>query len=517
MNNPSVIVVGAGVGGLSAAIRLAARGIDVQIVERAAAIGGKLRAQTVADHPVDAGPTVFTMRWVFEELFAAAGAQLQDHLALTPATVLARHAWRDGRPFDLCADLETTVDAIGRFAGATEAQGYLDFCRRAQDIYRTLESTYLRAQRTNVAGLVWRGGLRGLPALARISPFARLWGALGQHFRDPRLRQLFGRYATYCGSSPFLAPATLMLVAHVEREGVWMVEGGMRRIADVLLALAQRHGVRLRLGTDVAEILCHQGRASGVRLRDGETLAADAVVFNGDVAALAGGLLGPAAARGLRGAARDWRQPRLRSLSAITWAAVARCEGFGLARHNVFFSDDSPAEFDELVRQDRLPADPTVYVCAQDRGNAERAPAGAGERLLCLVNAPARADRRPFTAQEIETCEHRAFQRLRQCGLALQPLAPMLRTTPEDFARLFPATGGALYGPASHGWQASFRRLGARHPLPGLYLAGGSTHPGPGVPMAALSGHRVAQCLWEDLASTRRWQPAPMPGGTSTP
>ncbi|MFO1337380.1 MAG: phytoene desaturase family protein [Burkholderiaceae bacterium] len=516
MKRSSVIVVGAGVGGLSAAVHLAALGLDVQVLERAGSPGGKLRARQVAGRWLDSGPTVCTMRWVFDELFDLAGSRLSDHLTLVPAATLARHAWSGGGRLDLLADLDAAVDAIGAFAGATEARAYRGFCDRSRAIYRSLEGPFLRQSRPSVAGLVWRAGWRGLPGLLRIAPFARLWGELGRHFSDPRLQQLFGRYATYCGSSPFQATATLMLVAHVEREGVWLVDGGMARIAEALVTAGQRLGARLRCGAAVAEVLSERGRACGVRLASGEVLRADAVVFNGDVAALASGALGPAAQRGLASHARRWAEPAGRSLSAVTWQAVAECSGFPLLRHNVFFSDDCAAEFDQIQRQGRCPQDPTVYVCAQDRGADAGGPPEGAERLLCLVNAPARADRCPLTPTEVDQCERQALKRLADCGLSLRPVAPVRRTTPQDFDRRFPATGGALYGAPSHGWQASFRRPGARHALPGLYLAGGSTHPGPGVPMAALSGRQAAEALWADLASTRRWDPVAMPGGTST-
>ena len=522
MNVKKVIVVGAGIGGLVGALELAARGLDVLVLERAAQPGGKMREVEIGGAAMDAGPTVFTMRWVFDELFDAVGAQLADHLALQPVSVLARHAWAASERLDLYADVARSADAIGAFAGAREARGYLDFCARARRIYTTLERPFLRDARPSPISLTTRVGLRGLPDLLRISPFATLWHQLGRHFADARLRQLFGRYATYCGSSPFMAPATLMLVAHVEQSGVWLVQGGMHRVARTLAALAQQRGATLRYGAHVDEIVVRGGRACGVRLSSGEALSADAVVFNGDVAALAGARLGAAAS-----VAAAQTAPGKRSLSALTFNLLARSRGFPLARHTVFFSRDYRREFDDIFERAQLPSSPTVYVCAQDRSDDGDAPAPSGaERMLLIVNAPARGDdARPHTPEELARCEAQTFEQMARCGLRVEHgPAQTLMTTPQDFERLFPATGGALYGRASHGWAASFSRPGARSRLPGLYLAGGSTHPGPGVPMAALSGRQAAASVLADAAtprgaarpSTRTSRPVATPGGTST-
>ena len=475
MRTPHIVVIGAGIGGLSAALLLAAQGVAVTVLERAAAPGGKMRTVGVAGRALDAGPTVFTMRWVFEEIFAAAGTSLDAQLDLRPAATLARHAWSATERLDLFADIERSADAIGAFAGAAEARGYRDFCARSRHIYRTLEQPFIRGALPTPLSLVRGAGLRGLGGLWQISPFETLWKALGENFRDPRLRQLFGRYATYCGSSPFLAPATLMLVAHVEQDGVWLVQGGMHRLATSLAATGARHGAVFRYGAEVAEINVDGGRASGVRLAGGEQIAADAVVSNTDVAALAAVLFGTAAAEAVPRV-----DPAGRSLSAITWAMVARADGFPLLRHTVFFSRDYAAEFADLFRRARLPGEPTVYICAQDRDDAGTGAAGE-ERLLCLVNAPANGDRRELPAKELEQCTNRMLVLLERCGLKLhhRPEATVT-TTPAQFERLFPATGGALYGQAVHGAMASFRRPGSRSRLPGLYLAGGSTHPGAG-------------------------------------
>jgi 1-hydroxycarotenoid 3,4-desaturase len=507
-----VAIVGAGIGGLSAALLLANRGLDVVVLERADTPGGKMREVAVGGTAVDAGPTVFTMRWVFDEMFAEAGASLDDHIRLRKTDLLARHAWGPDQRLDLFADRRRSADAIGRFAGPTEARGYLDFCARSERVYLTLRDSFIRAQRPSVFSLTQAAGLRGLGDLARISPFATLWQALGEFFRDPRLRQLFGRYATYCGSSPFLAPATLMLVSHVEQDGVWLIEGGMQRAADALATLAQARGATIRYGAEVASINVENAGAAGVMLATGERISADGVVVNADSAALPAGYFGHAVRSAIAAPARADR-----SLSAVTFAVSAAADGFPLSHHNVFFSTDYRAEFEDLCTRQDLPRDPTVYVCAQTRSDAEQDGSSASpEPVLCLVNAPANGDICAYSHGEVDRCRENMISRLGRCGLKLREQAPPIVTTPADFHRMFPGSGGGLYGPASHGWMASFRRPAARTRIPGLYLAGGTTHPGPGVPMAALSGRLSASAVLADLDSTSRSRRTAMRGGMST-
>ena len=496
MSKDHIVIIGAGVGGLTAAVDLARRGADVTVLESTAYPGGKMRHVHAGGVGIDAGPTVFTMRWIFESLFEDAGSRLEDHLELMPAGLLARHAWREGGTLDLFADIDRSADAISAFAGAENARGYREFCIRSAAMYRTLASTFIGAERPSVLDLTRRVGFGHLDKLLAISPMKTLWPALAGHFTDPRLRQLFGRYATYVGSSPMLAPATMMLVAHVEQDGVWLVKGGMVKVAEALQKLAESKGARFRFNARVSEITTQRGRASGVTLTNGEHFAADAIVFNGDASALAQGLLGRISKR-----AAPMTDRSDRSLSAITWCIHAETSGFPLAHHNVFFAEDYPAEFRAVFEKREITAAPTVYICAQDRGAETPPEPGTAERLLVLINAPPDGDHRDFDAKAYE---ERTFGLLERCGLEFQRTENnSVATTPTDFSRLFPGTGGALYGRANHNAFASFKRPGAMSQLPGLYLAGGSVHPGPGVPMAAMSGRLAAARLLDDLASAR--------------
>jgi 1-hydroxycarotenoid 3,4-desaturase len=491
---------------------LALAGCAVTVAERASRPGGKMREVVVDGAPVDAGPTVLTMRWVFEALFERAGVQLSDYITLKPLDVLARHAWSETERLDLFADQDRSAEAIGDLAGAREAAGYRAFSAEAARIYRTLKDSFLTVPKGGPITLAGRVGLHRLGELMAIRPYETLWGALGDHFKDPRLRQLFGRYATYCGSSPFEAPATLMLIAHVEQAGVWTVEGGMHRLAEALGELATSLGVVFRYGAHVERIEVENGRAAGVRLVSGERVRADTVVTNADAHALTSGALG-----------EDLATPKApavkRSLSAVTWSIRAPTRGFPLARHNVFFSNDYVAEFDDIFKRNQLPKAPTIYVCAQDR-DEPGADLEGPERLLVLVNAPAQEsptqNESALTDRELATCETQVFQFLQACGLAVDRTAgSAIRTTPTMFNALFPATGGALYGQATHGWNAAFARPSARTATRGLYQAGGGAHPGAGVPMAALSGRLAAQALLSDLASARSFHRVATPGGMS--
>jgi len=484
---PHILIIGAGIGGLSAAAILS-RTARVTLFEKNPMPGGKARNIDVGDMAIASGPTVLTLRDVLDDVFNQAGGSLEDAVSLTPLTVLARHFWRDGSVLDLFHDEQKSLQAIAAFAGAQEARRYAQFCERARTVYDTLASSFIERSEPSFGGMVLKTSPK---ALLGLNPYISLWKSLGKQFSDQRLQQLFARYATYCGSSPFDAPSTLMLIAHVEQQGVWSVEGGILKIAEALATQARANGAELNFDQPVDDILVRHDRACGVTLSDGTAAEADAVIFNGDVLALAKGKMGAATKPAV-----DLPNPYRKSLSALTFSMVATVEGRPLHEHNVFFNNTYRDEFTAIFHKQDLPETPTVYIHAPDFSKSGPQP------LFLITNAPANGDTHRYTEEEIQQCLTRTLKQLRSCGLSLQVEA-VEATPPSVFARMFPGTGGAIYGMASHGWRASFQRMGVRSRLPGLYLAGGSVHPGSGVPMAAMSGRAAAQTIMKDLASAK--------------
>jgi len=504
-------------GGLAAAIGLAGNGYDVLVLEKEDAPGGKARHVTVGDVAIDGGPTVFTMKWVFDRLLEGSDQRLEDVVDISMADILARHFWTDGTTLDLHADIDASAEAIAAFSDETNAAGYRRFCADGERIFETLKEPFMADQRPNLAEFMWRIGPLSIRRHLALRPFRMIWSALGGYFSDPRLRQLFARYSTYVGSSPFMTPATLMLVAHVEQDGVWMVDGGMHALAKGLVQLGEARGVRYRFGAGVKRIVTHEDRVvTGVLLDDGEPIEAAGIIFNGDVSALAKGLVGDAA----MAAKCDPVEPARRSLSAMVWTGLMDVPEFPLAHHNVFFAPDYRDEFGAIFGRRVITDAPTVYICAQDRASDgtlnAKAQARGTERVLMLINAPGDGDMRDYEDEEAETCLTQTLDQLARCGLHLdRTMLDARLTTPTAFNRLFPGSGGALYGRASHGWLSSFRRPGARTALKGLYLAGGSVHPGPGVPMATLSGMLAADAFLSDRSLTPSFPAAATSGGTS--
>lgn len=495
-----VVIIGAGIGGLSAAISLAAAGRRVTVFEQGPAVGGKM-SQIVADgFRWDTGPSVITMRHVFEGLFARAGRRLDDYLELMPLEPLTRYFYADGSVLDVSRDWSKMAAAIAAWE-PRDVAGYLRFLAFAAELHRITGPVFIYNQPPSPASF-----LRVPPwDMLKVDAWSTLDAAIRRHVRDPRLRQMLGRFATYVGASPYRAPATLGVIAHVELTGgVWYPRGGIYRIATALEQLARELGVIIYTDTPVAQIEVESGRVVGVRLAGtgdepskGELVAAREVIANVDVATVYDRLL-PAGA--VSPARKNAVMRQATSCSGFVLLLGVNRQHDQLAHHNIFFAQDYRREFDDIFGRGVPPADPTVYVAITAKSDPEHAPPGH-ENWFVLVNAPAIDSHYDWAAQSRPYRDH-VLSTLAGHGLDIeQAIVSEQILTPHDIAQRTGAHRGALYGISSNDPLNAFRRPHNRASLPGLYFAGGTTHPGGGVPMVTLSGMLVADMLLERTIS----------------
>lgn len=476
------VIVGGGLGGLGVAVRLAAGGWRVEVCEQGPRLGGKMNTFERGGFRFDTGPSLITMPWVFEELFEAAGSSLEEHVRLTNVRPLADYVYADGTRFTYTTSLPEWLETV-RQLEPRDRDGFLKFMQLGARLYALSRETFLRRAPFEPPDL------RSLKALKQF-PLRRAWGSyhstVAAHFRSPHLRQLFERYPTYVGSSPYRTPATLAVIPYIEYAyGGWHVEGGLYRIVESLAGLARSLGVSLHTDARVSSIEREGGRVRGVRLADGTGLEADVVVMNGD-ATLTNQLLGES---------NGTESLTERSLSGfVLLLGVGRKLG-GLGHHTVYFSKDYRAEFSQLFDERRFPDDPTVYVCAPSRTDPCVAPEGC-ETLFVMANAPA-ADG-PWDERQTEGARARVLERLSKGGFPDIESDTVVKDvwTPGRFERDYMSPGGAIYGTHSHGWRRAFLRPPNRHPrVRGLYHVGGSSHPGGGTPTVLLSAKITTELI----------------------
>ena len=490
-----VAIVGAGIGGLAAALRLAYKGVKVTVLEQHSTAGGKMRTVPSDAGPVDAGPTVLTMKPVFEALFSDVGLRLEDHLTLIPQDILARHFWPDGTTLNLMREPDARRANIDTAFGAKSATEFMNFSNRARQLYEAFDAPMMQSSAPSQANLT-RLVLRNPKLIPAMDPLRSLAKSLTRHFSEPRLAQLFARYATYVGGVPDASPALLSLIWKAEDQGVWHVKGGMHQLALSIANCAKTFGAEFHYDTKVTRVET-QGDAICAVHTEFTRIPIDAVLFNGDPAALQCGLLGPAAKPAI-----PKQDPR--SLSASVMSFAAKPNGISLAAHNVFFADDPKSEYAPLLKG-QPQTDPTLYVCAQDRFGGS-APVEL-ERFEIILNSPPidpAAQQDPVQLEKArQQCQTQILNRLKHFGLTFSPTPqPSAVTLPQDFNRMFPASGGSLYGRSPHGMMAAFKRPTARTAVTGLYLTGGGSHPGAGVPMATLSAKHAVAAILSDLTST---------------
>jgi phytoene desaturase len=483
----NVVVIGAGVGGLATAARLAAAGHRVTVFERGAEVGGKLgrydRRTSAGTFRFDTGPSLLTLPHVVTDL-------LGDDLDLVELDPIVRHRFADGTVLDSCASLDGFVDRIGAAFGERSAGEWRRLWRRAERTWEASWKHVLTAPAKStiaLSTLAWRLG-----DLRAIGPGQTLRGLGRRYLSDPRLRILLERYATYAGADPRRAPAALLAIPYAEmRYGGWYLRGGLRTLADALLARCDELGVRVHTGTPVREIETAGRRVRGVRLAGGSSaIQADVVVANADALEVYRELLPDR---------RRAKRLRERSLAGFVLLLGVHGRTPRLAHHTVLFPRDYDAEFDDVFGHPRRgivarPAgDPTVFVTVADDPLVR--PDGH-EAWFVLVNAPPQGDNAAAVDWTVGDLADRYADRIldilaaRGVEVRNRILFRELRT-PVDLQVTTGSPGGAIYGTPAHGL-TGLRRPPNRGSVRGLFLVGGSVHPGGGLPLVMLSAKIVS-------------------------
>jgi phytoene desaturase len=489
----SALVIGAGIGGLSAAIHLAHAGLHVTVVEKNDQPGGRCGRYTRDGHRFDTGPTLLVMRPVYEAEFHAFGASLDEQLDLLAVDPTYRLVFDDGSQLALTSDMSSMreqLEAIER-GGFRGFEHYLEEGRRHYDV--VLETLVNRDFRRAADFF----NLQTISLLFRVRPLVRHYRNMAAYFGAPRLKSAFTFQDMYVGLSPFDAPATFSMLPYTEfAHGVWYPAGGMYSVVEAMMSLAREAGVEFVFDTAVSRIATRSDRASGVELADGSGMAADVLLANADLPYVYEHLL-PSDAEGKALSRKQF------SCSAISffWGLDTTFEALG--PHTLFLSDDYRRNFEQIVRDRTLPTNPSLYVHAPARLDPSMAPVGE-DTLTAIIPVGHLSD---DGAQDWENLRDRArlevFRHLRSLGISdvEEHIKFEEHSTPLSWARRHNLTKGSTHGLSHKLTQMAYFRPSNRHGrYRNLYFAGASTHPGTGVPMAMISGRLVAERITAELA-----------------
>lgn len=474
-----IIVVGAGIAGIASAIRLAVKGYKVTVFEANSYPGGKLTEFVSSGFRFDAGPSLFTMPQYVDELFILAGKNPGDYFKYQKLESICRYFYEDGTRLVAWADPVKLADEIAMKTRDTR-ESVLRYLKKSQDIYEITHHVFLEKSLHRLGSYLNKQTLKSVFRFGEIDAFRTMDEANKKHFHDDKTHRFFNRYATYNGSNPYQAPATLNIIPHLEQHfGAYFPEGGMHAITNSLVRLAEDLGVRFQYNSKVEEILHERGKVTGVRVT-GDAVPAAYVISNMDVWFTYKKLL-----RGVKLPERILKQERSSSALIFYWGIKGVFKELDL--HNIFFSEDYEKEFSTIWKNKTIDSDPTVYLNISSKCCGADAPQGA-ENWFVMINVPANvgqdwdgliAEARSNIIKKLSRILNQDISRLIVVEEVLDPRGIESRTSSYQ---------GSLYGTSSNGRFAAF----LRHPnfmgsLKGLYFVGGSVHPGGGIPLALLS------------------------------
>jgi diapolycopene oxygenase len=494
MKSERVGIIGAGLGGLSAACTLAARGYDVTVFEKNTWIGGKAAVLKADGFRFDMGPTILIMPSVLRRIFQEAGEELEDWLELLPLDPQWRCFFTDGSVLDLRQEIAAMKKSLEAFSLGSGKQ-YSDFLQVSEKLHDISNNWFLWKSVDSIWDTFDPKSAFNLSLLSDVRQM-RLGHTVAETIaasvKDPRVTQMLEHFIQYVGSAPDQAPAVLCAIAHMQTsEGVWYPAGGTAAIPDALLRLAKKLGVQFRSGVEISHILHDGRRANGVHLASGEVVELGAVVSNSDAVRTYTELLDGEPSR------RFSRRSAEPACSGVVLYLGLNRRYDHLLHHDFVFSRDPHEEFDFIYQKGEPAPDPTCYLCAPSSTDRTVAPEG-GEALYVLVHTPYLRPHHDWK-QMFPKYRRVILDKLKRCA-GLDDIESRIQfeaaLTPEDIHRRYRVLNGAIYGIASHGrLEGGFKPGNESKLLQNLYLCGGAAHPGPGMPMVMMSGWIAADAL----------------------
>lgn len=487
-NPPKAIIIGSGIAGIASAIRLRAKGFEVEVFEANKYAGGKLSQVEGNRYRFDAGPSLFTMPSLVEELFDLAGEKPEQFFEYIRLNEVCRYFWEDKTELTAWADIPKFAQEIEEKLHVPKEK-IINFLAKSGRNYDILDKLFLQKSLHKLSTWVGKDALKGYLNIPNLGLFGTMNETNEKYFANKKATQLFNRYATYNGSDPYQTPATLNIIPHLEYNiGAFFPKKGMVDITDSLVQLAERMGVSFHFGKKIEEVIVENAQIKGVKLKNGEEINADLVVSNMDITATYRKLL------------PNEKHPetllnQLKSTSGIVFYWGVKKEFKQLGLHNIFFSDDYKTEFETMFKQKSISNDPTVYINISSKYKPDDAPKGC-ENWFVLINAPANEGQN--WEELIQKTKENVLRKL--SNIMGENIAQLIDyeqvLDPRSIESKTSSVQGALYGNSSNNKYAAFlRHANFSSKIKNLYFVGGSVHPGGGIPLALSSAKIMSEMV----------------------